>query len=219
MTKNKIKILSTKTLSQKLDANVFDFFQHDFISTSAISFQIESLHDYNIFTSQNAVESVLKNEKINEIKSKPCLCVGEKTKQMLLDKNFEVADYSDYAEELTQLIKAKYVNLSFTFFAGNLSLPTLPNFFKMENINFARVLVYETIKTPKTYNEAFDALLFFSPSGVESFLKENKITNQKCFCIGQTTAQTLKNYTNNPLLIAKKPTVESVLETLKDYYQ
>jgi uroporphyrinogen-III synthase len=214
----KPKILSTKTINPKIDKNRFDYFEHDFIQTKSLDFEFDYDYDFNIFSSQNAVESILKSKHLEKIKSKPCLCVGQKTKQLLQKHQFEVLEATNYAEHLTEIINQKYKTNSFAFFCGNLSLPTIPDYFTKKDIIFAKVLVYETIKTPKNFNQAFEALLFFSPSAVESFLEQNEITNELCFCIGHTTANALKNIDNKQIILAKMQSIDGVLEALNDYY-
>ena len=72
----------------------------------------------------------------------------------------------------------------------------------------------ETPLTPQNIKgENVDAILFFSPSGVESYLKDNKIKNEICFCIGETTASALENKTKN-IIIAEQPTIEDVIEVI-----
>ena len=56
-----------------------------------------------------------------------------------------------------------------------------------------------------------EAILFFSPSGIESYLKENTIKKEICFCIGTTTASALEGITKN-IKIADQPTIEDVIE-------
>jgi uroporphyrinogen-III synthase len=64
-----------------------------------------------------------------------------------------------------------------------------------------------------------DGILFFSPSGVESYLQENKIENEACFCIGNTTAEALKYITPNRI-IANQPNMESVImKCIENYRQ
>ena len=91
---NQIRIVSTKKLSerqkQQLLSADFSVFDEDFIRIQNKDFEIETINDYLIFTSQNAVESVLRNKKLAEIKSRKCFCVGEKTKTLLEENDFEV---------------------------------------------------------------------------------------------------------------------------------
>ena len=79
-----IQILSTKKLSgeQKqalVNAN-FEVVDTDFIQTQNKSFELKDLNDNLIFTSQNAVHSVLSDPKSEQLKSKNVFCVGLKTK-------------------------------------------------------------------------------------------------------------------------------------------
>lgn len=217
--KSKPKILSTKIINPKIDKNRFDYFEHDFIQTKSLDFVIDGNHDLNIFSSQNAVESILKSENIEKIKSKPCLCVGEKTEQLLIKHQFKVLEATNYAEHLTEIINQNYKTNSFAFFCGNLSLPTIPDFFTKKDIIFAKVLVYETLKTPQAFPSDFDALLFFSPSAVESFLELNQIKNQKCFCIGHTTAKALLKQNIDNIILAETQTIDGVLNCLNKHYK
>jgi len=76
--------------------------------------------------------------------------------------------------------------------------------------------VYETEPTPLAVGKS-DGILFFSPSAVESYLKQNTITNQMCFCIGQTTANALQNVTKNTV-VANKPTIENtIIQSINHY--
>ena len=58
--------------------------------------------------------------------------------------------------------------------------------------------------------------MFYSPSTVESYLKQNK-ANGIAFCIGETTAKVAKNYFED-VRVAKVPTVESVIELVNEFY-
>jgi uroporphyrinogen-III synthase len=78
--------------------------------------------------------------------------------------------------------------------------------------------VYNTLLTPQKISGTFDGIIFYSPSGVESFLKVNKMTKQTCFCIGTTTAEALENATDN-VVIANQPTVENVLIQCINFYK
>ncbi len=70
--------------------------------------------------------------------------------------------------------------------------------------------MYKTTLNPKKFDRQFDAVLFFSPSGVQSFFSENNIAIGKAICIGKTTASEAKKYTDN-VVIANATTVESVI--------
>ncbi|MDR7211290.1 uroporphyrinogen-III synthase [Flavobacterium piscis] len=216
-----IQIVSTKTLSniqkQELQKANIDVIESDFIQTQNKPFEIKDLNENLIFTSQNAVLSVLSNPKSEELKSKNVFCVGLKTKILLSEKGFNVVAYTGYAADLAEIITLIYRNESFTFFSGNLRRETLPKALKEASVKFNEIQVYDTSLTPQKIKTTADALLFFSPSGVESYLKENTIKKETCFCIGETTAEALHKITKN-IIIADQPTVEDVIEDVITEY-
>ena len=219
---NPIQILSTKILTdiQKkalLEAN-FSVIDADFIQTKNQDFELTQLQDNLIFTSQNAAQSVLLHPKSNELKSKNVFCVGLKTKALLEENGFNVIVYVDYASDLAEIITLIYSNESYTFFSGNLRKETLPNALKEAKIKFNEIQVYETTLTPQKIKSPVEAILFFSPSGVESYLKENTIKKELCFCIGETTAEALVTKSKN-ILIAAQPSVENVIEDVIEEYK
>ena len=199
------------------DANI-NVIEHKFIKIQKINFTVKTLNDFVVFTSKNSVKSVLKNNIATQVKEKQVICVGQKTKQLLEQNGFKVVDYADYADDLGLLIKDKYVNKSFTFFSGNIRRNTLPDVFNENNIKWNEYVVYETTLNPKKIKEQVDGILFFSPSAIESYLIENEIKNEICFCIGTTTADVLKNKTKN-IKIASPTIVESVIDEVIKYYK
>ncbi|MEK8179085.1 uroporphyrinogen-III synthase [Flavobacterium buctense] len=211
---NQIRLLSTKKLSENqkqllLSAN-FAIEEADFIDVVNKHFDIERINDFLIFTSQNAVESVLENNKITEIKTRKCFCVGEKTRALLEQNDFEVIVSSDYASELASIICNQYFKSSFTFFCGNLRRDILPDSLTLAGVIFEEIEVYETVLTPHKAADNLNGIMFFSPSGVQSFLKTNIIRDEICFCIGGTTAKSLRGITKK-VQIANQPTIESTI--------
>jgi uroporphyrinogen-III synthase len=215
-----IGILATKRLApnQKqflLNAG-FWVMDENFITINPIAFEIYTALDVLIFTSQNAVQQVVKHKE--KIGDKPVLCVGEKTKKLLLDHGFSVLDCLSNAEELVEIIEKKYWNNSFTFLCGKTKLDTIPQFFKERQLPYQIIEVYETLETPLKIAPKMDGILFFSPSSVSSYIKENKITTEICFCIGSTTATALEPFTRN-IIMANQPTVENVIIQCINYFK
>ena len=218
---NKIRIVSTKKLltNQKqylLNAS-FSVIEADFIEVIGKMFEYKNTNNYLVFTSQNAVESVLKNHHIKEIQAIKAFCVGEKTRQLLEQNGFEVILHADYAAELASIICNQYPKSSFTFFSGNLRRDILPEALQLAQIKYEEIEVYETILTPYEIPSKPDGILFFSPSAVESYLKSNSISDQTCFCIGKATAEAAQKITEN-VIIANHPTVENVIIKCLNYY-
>jgi uroporphyrinogen-III synthase len=217
-----IQIVATKKLSgeqkQALAKANIEVIEADFIQTQNKPFELKDLNENLIFTSQNAVHSVLSNPESEKLKSKNVFCVGLKTKILLSESGFNVVAYTGYASDLAEIITLIYRQESFTFFSGNLRRETLPQALKEGEVKFNEIQVYDTSLTPQKIKTAPDAILFFSPSGVESYLKENTIKKEKCFCIGETTADALDKITQN-IIIADQPTVEDVIEDVIEEYK
>lgn len=215
-------ILSTKKIKasekKKLTDTNINVIEHKFIKTKKIDFILKTLNEYVIFTSKNAVKSVLKNRVERQVKEKKIFCVGQKTKQFLEKHHFIVQECVDYSSDLAELIIDNYKNHSFTFFSGNIRKNTLPEILNENYIIWNEVVVYETTLNPKVITEKIDGILFFSPSAVKSYLKENKLENETCFCIGTTTAKALENKTKK-IKTATKPLVENVVEEVIKYYK
>ena len=217
-----IRVLSTKKLlfNQKqflLNAG-FSVLEADFISIQELPFTLQNTPSLLLFTSQNAVKSVLKNPNINFLKTVPCVCVGIKTKELLENSGFKVLAMKEYAEELAPILQSSFNTFEIAFFAGNIRRDTLPNALNQAAINFTEYTVYQNSSSQIKINTPVDALLFYSPSGIKSYLKENTITHHVCFCIGTTTAQALNGITNN-IVIANQQTIENVIIQCINYYK
>lgn len=216
-------ILSTKTLlpiqKQELVNANFNVIEEDFIETKTIDFELSKVNDNLIFTSQNAVNSILQHPKCEELKAKNVFSIGMKTKDLLTENGFNVIAYTGYAADLAEIISLIYSDESFTFFSGNLRRDVLPNTLQENGILLNEIKVYETKLTSKKVTEKLDGILFFSPSGVESYLKLNTIKDETCFCIGETTAEALENKKVKTIVIADKPSVENVIAEVVEYYK
>ena len=223
--RNSIQILATKILSanqkQELVKAHFKVIEADFIKTETENFELTELNDNLIFTSQNAVQSFFTHPQFQALQSelieKKVFCVGMKSKNSLTEAGFDVVAYTDYASDLAEIITLVYANERYTFFSGNLRKATLPDALTEAGIEFNELEVYETQLNSHKTKGPFDALLFFSPSGVESYLKENKIKKEVCFCIGETTAEALVQITKN-CIVAEHPSIEAVLEDVLAEY-
>jgi uroporphyrinogen-III synthase len=217
-----INIVSTKKLQpiqrQLLSDAGISVLEEDFIETKIKNFEFSKVNENLIFTSQNAVQSILQHPKCDELKGKSVFSVGMKTKELLTENGFDVVAYTGYASDLAEIISLIYSSESFTFFSGNLRRDVLPNTLKENGITFNEIEVYETNITSKKMTSKQDGILFFSPSGVESYFKLNSIKDETCFCIGETTAEALENKKVKNIIIAEKPSVESVITQVIEYY-
>lgn len=217
-----ISVLSTKILApeqrNRLIEKGFSLTEFDFITTQCKEFELKSVGNLLLFTSQNAVKSVLRHQKKNILKKIPVVCVGEKTAELLTKNGWQVVHYEDYAEKLGNYIKKNHLKDNITFFCGNLRRNTLPNLLKESNIPFDEIEVYQTILSSQKIKLPQTAILFFSPSGVKSYISKNDISDEICFCIGETTANEALKHSQNCIL-SNQPTVDSLLEKCISHFQ
>lgn len=203
-------VLSTKKLTEPqrsllLQAGI-GLVEYNAIAIEEVDFKADEKIENAIITSQNAVKALIDNK----VQIENCFCVGEKTKEQLEANSYQVEAMANYGKELAEIIVQEYADKKFTFFCGNLRRDELPELLTKNKVDFTEIEVYKTILKPKKFERSFDGVLFFSPSAVESFVKENSLKNTKAFCIGTTTAVEAEKYTNE-LIIATKPTIENVI--------
>jgi uroporphyrinogen-III synthase len=216
-------VLSTKKLSPSqrqllINAGV-SLVDYNAIKIEYVPFEVFGNIENAIFTSQNAVKVIQESK----IKTQNCFCVGEKTKALLEENGQKVVKMTEYASELGQYLVENHKNDYFHFFCGNIRSDEIPSKLKENNIAFEEIEVYKTTLNPKKFERQFDAVLFFSPSGVRSYCeaRSNLFNLQTVYvCIGNTTASEAKKYTEN-VVISNSTTVESVIaktfKTLKKY--
>ncbi|WP_299433881.1 uroporphyrinogen-III synthase [uncultured Aquimarina sp.] len=219
-------ILSTKKLSasqkELLLNSGIGFVEYNAIEIELLDVEFNRDVQYAIFTSKNAVRAIFNNNS----KSLPLLwkragvmafCVGENTKKLLEENGQKVMETTQNASELGEIIAKKYKNERFSFFCGNLRRDELPSILKENTIELEEIVVYKTHMKPKKFDRTFDGILFFSPSGVQSYISNNAMKGSMTFCIGNTTASEVKKHTKNNI-VANKPTVENVIVQAVKYF-
>ncbi len=220
-----MKILSTKKLSIE-ESQILTDKNYVLIDADFIDIEFVTPHNFDfsdikniIFTSQNAVRGF---EKLNPPHQNFSLfTINGATAKMASKWGTLCATSHDAASLADLILKEKTTDL--TFFCGNLRRPDLPeklrnerNNANKEPINLTEIIVYQTVMTPIHFSENFDAVLFFSPSAVESFFSHNTLSPfTRLFCIGKTTASQAKIHApNHSIFIAPTPSVLSVLKML-----
>jgi|GEM_PF-68976 len=220
---SQIKILSTKKLKPNqrdlLLGAGFSLVDYNAIEIEFLDFEIPSNIENAIFTSQNGVRSFLKQTNLLHpsrkgeglgTKISRVFCVGQKTKVLLEENGLKVTKMNDYGSELADFIVKNRKNEVFYFFCGTKRRDEIPNTLKTSKIDFSEVKTYKTSLKPRKFDQKWDGILFFSPSGVESFVCQNNLKNTIAFCIGKTTATEAQKYTSN-VVVANTTSVESVI--------
>jgi len=169
-----------------------------------------------VITSKNAVESLITNYSAIELQFKNIYCVGRRTKKLVESKIGKVAHFENNAKKLANYLVDYMEGTEVTYFCSDLRLDDLPTILEKNNIKVTEVEAYETkldaIKVPKTV----EGVMFYSPSTVQSFLKQND-ANGIAFCIGETTSEEAKKHFAD-VRTAKVPTVEGVIELINEHY-
>jgi len=182
------------------------------IPKSVVRKEIENV----IITSKNGVEALLHNFVPAELQFKNIYCVGRRTKRMIEKRIGNVkhieANAKKLAEHLVNYMEGKEV----TYFCSDLRLDDLPNILAENNITVNEVEAYQTKYNADKVESNLDGVMFYSPSTVESYLKQNKASGI-AFCIGETTAKVANQFFED-VRIAKVPTVESVIELVNENY-
>ncbi|MDB2384917.1 hydroxymethylbilane synthase [Polaribacter sp.] len=215
-------IYSTKKLSEKqkgilpytfqITDNDFIKVRYNRISAKLIKKELENV----ILTSQNAVEAILHSYSKEELQFKNIFCVGRRTKKLIESKIGKVNHVARNAEKLASYLIENLKTKKVTYFCSNIRLDFLPNELTNNGFEIQEIEAYQTISSPVKIEENTDAVLFFSPSGVESFITENS-TNTIAFCIGETTATVAKKHFYK-VKVANLPSVDSLLELVKKEY-
>tara|TARA_B100000941_G_C28501068_1_gene554255 strand:+ start:1360 stop:2022 length:663 start_codon:yes stop_codon:yes gene_type:complete len=210
------RVLSTKILDSKskkeLSLSNYEYSEEDFIKIIPTSFNLTQIFcDSLIFTSQNAVQIFLNNLESTKYKSKKIYCVGNNTKRLLEKNKFMVKNCFNDSLSLAQFISLNNKSEKFLFLCGKNRLKKIEEILSNNKINLMVLELYETKLLYKKVNYIYDCILFYSPSGVKSFIKKNFVEKSVCFCIGSTTASVLKSFTDK-IIIAKKPTIKELIK-------
>lgn len=246
--RRKVRLLSTKKLKPNqrellLNAGV-SFVAYDAIEIKSIPFEIPEDAENIIITSQNGAQIA-----INKLKGLPSprdlsptrearprgrhgvryFCVGQKTATLLSENGIKVTKTAQNASELAHFIVKNHKNEQFAYFCGAQRREELPAILKEARISCNEVVTYETHPNEQTFQQSFDGILFFSPSGVQSYVKSNdqlpsprgiisdergtterKTQEVRCFCIGETTASEARKYFET-VVVSNATTIESTI--------
>jgi uroporphyrinogen-III synthase len=169
-----------------------------------------------VFTSMNAVNTVAAH--INGDKPDwEIFCIGNTTRQLAARYFGEQSIHtvgnnaSDLADKMITNKQIKQV----VFFCGDQRREELPGKLRQNGIAVQEVIVYHTISTPHKIDKAYDGILFFSPSAVQSFFYANAVpASTVLFAIGQTTADAIKSFTGNLIIESERPGKDELVKKM-----
>ena len=244
MQKNRIVILSTKSLDSELitraEAHGILLEELSFVRTEGISSpkMRKKINDVSrspgivVFTSKNAVEIVA--TELGRNKPDPVavgwkiFCLGYATRQ-LVEKYFQkelIGGTAQNARKLAEIIVHKKIQ-KIIFFSGDQRRNELPDLLREADIGVDEIVVYQTIVTPQRIERTYDGILFFSPSAVKSFFEKNKLESRTVlFAIGNTTADEIRRFLpavrkdlKNKIIVSDEPEAELLLHKAIHYFQ
>jgi len=222
-----MKILFTKKINPlMISKKLGGHFSYDFVEVIKINpLEVEpfDLKDKSlIFTSVNAVDCFFSNhfqpnENFAERNFNKIYAVGTMTKKRLRKFGFGTFKVKN-AKELADFIIESSPKEKFLHFCGNLALNVLNKALPLQNISYKKIPVYETELLYPTISAKYDAVCFFSPSGVRSFAKFNSLENIHLFSIGQTTTNELKKLTKSLIITSFESNIDDLLNLISSHY-
>ncbi len=211
------RVVSTKRLS-KAQQNLILHLGWSYVDYNAIQLSVSYppffFQDFSaknvIITSPFAAEILLKEQpRIQNL-----FVVGEKTSKTL-SPHFKIAETANYGKDLAKIIVKDYPLEKFTFLCGNLRKDDIPNLLTHFNISFEEKQVYKTSYNLQHIPGDFDAVIFCSPSAVNSYFKANEANPKTTYiCIGTTTKAKALKFTQQ-VIVATNTSVESCIVALK----
>lgn len=227
-----IDILSTKELDENslltarekgIRIDVSPFIRTEPVTSVEVQQEVESaliMQATVVFTSANAVEAVCAY--ITD--AQPVwnmYCIGNNTASLAEDyfPMSKLKGKANNAHDLASLMLDADDFEEVLFFCGDMRRDELPAWLRQHDIEVIEVVVYQTISIPHKVSPHYKAVLFFSPSGVDSFFTMNKLTPETpVFAIGNTTARAVRKLCPNPVLIPDRPSREELVASVIDYY-
>lgn len=230
------QVLSTKGLDPQLVARAkdagIDIREEAFITVTPIRTETKKMEvarwlntdiGLAVFTSAHAVAEVAfhLSESGGPLPGWQLACISGKTRQSaeaLFPPDRVVATAPDAARLAAAIIALGVPEV--LFFCGNLRRDTLPHRLQEAGIKVREVVVYETEARPIEMQDSPDAVLFFSPSGVDSFFSSNELpAGAACFAIGPATAAAVAACTDNELIVSEAPDPQLLLEAVLAYFK
>lgn len=210
----KLSELQKEVLSPAIGIEDSDFIKIRFnrIPPKVMKNEIENV----VITSQNGVEALLNSFTKDEMKFKNIYCVGRRTKKLIENRIGKVTKVAKNAKTLAEYLSTALEHKNVTYFCSDVRLDILPAYLQSHDITVNEVEAYKTMLSPEKLDDSVTGVLFYSPSGIESYLTENS-ANKIAFCIGETTAKEARKHFEN-VLVANLPSVDSVLELVNNHF-
>ena len=149
-------------------------------------------------------------------------CISQKQAEKLseLSNDIFISRHRN-ANSLAELVNDKCVGKTVVYLKGDKSLNTLQSEIDIENIELLETEVYRNLPVIQKLDTDFDAYLFFSPSGIDSFIEAGNHISESAqiFTIGHATGNRAKQQFSNQIIESpiqeEKAFVEFAVKELK----
>ncbi len=219
-------VLSTRSLNSQYAASLkqsgWRFFTHNFIQKKIdlSNISANSLRQHIVLTSQTGVQAfvqLLGSLKLNRSRFS-IFCISKATRLKALQHGLNVAGCADNALALAETICRTQTVTGVSCICSNLHRNDLSEYLTNAGIEVNILQAYTTLLTPIKIDFPYHALLFFSPSAVDSFLVQNTAPQAPCFCIGKTTSRHALLNGFFPVIEPQVPSEEAVLKEMCRYF-
>jgi uroporphyrinogen-III synthase len=169
-----------------------------------------------VFTSSNAVNAVAPFLETlpNGTSHWQVFSIAGRTAEALKDLRLPTPLATAWNGKALAELMTQHHPIEVYFFCGASRRDELPQHLQAAGITVQEVIAYTTVATPFTAPQNLSGILFFSPSGVQSFFENNRLPEGlPCFAIGETTAAALHEQTSNTVVVSPLPTQEALLRT------
>ena len=215
-------LYSTKTLTtdqrlllnEKVIVESSDFVK---ISLNRIKPQVvRNPIDNVIISSKNSVEALLHNFSAVELQFKNIYCIGRRTKRLVEKRIGKVRHTEKNAKTLAEYLVEYIDGNEVTYFCSDFGADDLSLMLGDNGIKVNEVEAYQTKFDVEKIKDSVEGVMFYSPSTIQSYLKEND-ADKIAFCIGDATAAEAKKRFED-IRVSKLPTVESIIELVNNHY-
>ncbi|MFN4082419.1 MAG: uroporphyrinogen-III synthase [Bacteroidia bacterium] len=224
MLQNRLKIICTRKLNQDLielaKSSCIDLCCVEFLEVKPKdlnAFRTELYNNQNplVFTSVHAVNAV--KPLFNELKQIDVFAIEGNTSYSSKQSGFNVLATAKNGTALANKIIESRIK-TVLHCTTKTRRDELNLLLTAANITYKAIEVYDK-NLITTLVESFDGVMFFSPSQVDAFLFQNKIEKKHpIFCIGETTAQHVKNLGYQNIHVSKQSTASELLNTVLNHY-
>jgi len=197
-----------------------DLIQIEFPDSPDIAKQLSENKDPIVFTSRHAVTALEKlvNQYRIRLQSNQAFAIEGKTSQAASKAGFDLLatapDSGVLAQKIISLQKVKRL----LHLSANIRLDGWKKLLTENGIEINTLEVYhKEINTGLFRTD--NGVLFFSPSQVDAFWKENNLTKDApAFCVGETTANRVAELQHSNIQVAEQSSEKEILNTVYRYY-